>query len=63
MAVAEEILQDVGVALWELNVVSADGEDPTAQFRRSNATVPRILTKWLEIYFQSLGIAVPFKVG
>lgn len=63
MADVEEMLQDVGAAVWVLNVVGADGEDPTTQFRRSNATVPRMLTKWLEMYFQSLGIAVPFRAG
>ena len=42
-----------------LEVVGEEG--PEAQLRRSNATVPRMLTKRLEIYFQSLGMAVPLR--
>ena len=57
----EETLQ-VGIAVWVLVVVT-DDVPPAAQFRRSNATVPRILTKWLEMYFQSLGMADPLRAG
>jgi hypothetical protein len=60
VVVVEETLQDVEVGVWMLDVVVFPEAEPPAQFRRSNATVPRMLTKWLEMYFQSLGIAVPF---
>jgi hypothetical protein len=42
-----------------LDVVGEGG--PGAQLRRSKATVPRMLTKRLEMYFQSLGMAVPLR--
>jgi hypothetical protein len=34
-------------------------EEPAAQLRRSKATVPRMLTKRLDMYFQELGLTVP----
>ena len=62
MVVVEETLQDVAVVVCVLGVVVFAEAEPAAQLRRSNATVPRMLTKWLEMYFQSLGMAVPFSV-